>query len=64
MPGRPPSSNSFLSSGRGGALDTLEEEAAMIRSRPLWRGGAGVNYNVYLRNNKLQFQSTDTPIIR
>jgi hypothetical protein len=37
---------------------------AMILSRPLWRGGAGVNYNVYLRNNKLQFQSTDTPIIR
>jgi hypothetical protein len=40
------------------------EGEVMIRSRPLWRGGAGVNYNVYLRNNELQFQSTDTPIIR
>jgi hypothetical protein len=63
MPGRPPSSNSFLSSGRGGALDTLEGEA-MILLRPLWKGGADVTYNVYLRNNKLQFQWTDTPIIR
>ncbi|NAZ34204.1 MAG: hypothetical protein GU356_07975 [Pyrobaculum sp.] len=40
------------------------EGEVMIRSRPLWRGGADVNYNVYLRNNKLQLQSTDTPIIR
>jgi hypothetical protein len=52
-----------LSNGRGGALDTLEGEA-MILSRPLWKGGADVNYNVYLRNNKLRLQSTDTPIIR
>ena len=40
------------------------EGEVMIRSRPLWKGGADVNYNVYLRNNKLQLQSTDTPIIR
>jgi hypothetical protein len=40
VPGRSPSSNSFLS-----------------RRLSVW-------YNVYLRNNKLQFQSTDTPIIR
>jgi GTPase SAR1 family protein len=33
-------------------------------SRPVWEGGVSVWYNVYLRNNKLQFQSTDTPIIR
>jgi hypothetical protein len=39
-------------------------EGAMILSRPLWKGGVSVWYNVYLRNNKLQFQSTDTPIIR
>jgi len=62
MPGRSPSSNSFLSSGRGGALDTLEGEA-IILLRPLWKGGVSVWYNVYLRNNKLLFQWTDAPII-
>jgi hypothetical protein len=29
----------------------------------VWEGGVFVWYNVYLRNNKLQFQWTDAPII-
>ena len=52
-----------MSRGRGGALDTLKGEA-VIRSRLVWEGGVSVWYNVYLRNNKLQFESTDAPIIR
>jgi hypothetical protein len=61
-PGRPPSSNSFLSRGRGGSLDTLKGET-VVRFKAaveVARRAAPTSSTTYIcAEVKLQFQSTD-----